>query len=457
MGYNWKTGERSVLLDPERGRCRRQMLKILYAVKKPHDEIMTLLSNHYVDLMPPDQQFEGIVSKKNYDLILLEKNFNLISKVKEVDPRTEIILFGRESTNAIEMIKRGAFAFFRLPFIEQDRFNEILDVISELVRIRTETGALESQLHDKYTFGEVVGKNFQMLELFNFMRRIAPYFTTVTILGETGTGKETLAKTLHSISPAAKFPFLSVNCGALSSNLIESELFGHKKGSFTGAISDKVGMFEAAGEGIIFLDEIGELPLAVQPHLLRVLQDGEFRPIGSNQLLMAKCRIIAATNKDLAIEVKKGHFREDLYYRLTPLIIKIPPLRDRKDDMPILSRHFLKRFSDKSGKKVYGISRPAQAALFSFDWPGNVRMLQNVLEHAAIMTTETFIRLQDVPPEIRKSSRQIGEHYASLESVIKQHIETVLSHCNGNRSKTAEKLQISRRALHRKIEKYNIR
>jgi two-component system, NtrC family, response regulator PilR len=389
------------------------MLKILYALKKSDDEILTLLKNHQVDQMSSEQPFTEIISKKNYDLILLDEQFHLISKIKEIDPRTEVILFSTKQKNAIEMIKKGAFAFFPLPLDEHARLQETVDMISELVQTRIETGALESQLHDKYTFAGVVGKNFRMLEIFNFMRRIAPYFTTVTIMGETGTGKETIAKTLHSLSPFARHPFLSVNCGALALNLIESELFGHKKGSFTGAISDKVGLFEAAGEGTIFLDEIGELPLTVQPHLLRVLQDGEFRPVGSNQSFTAKCKVITATNKNLASEVKKGRFREDLFYRLTPLTILVPPLRERKDDLLLLYRHFLTRFGEKSGKKVYGISRPAQAALFSFDWPGNVRMLQNVLEHAAIMTTETFIRLQDLPPEIRTSIHEVGEENIS--------------------------------------------
>jgi DNA-binding NtrC family response regulator len=433
------------------------MLKILYALKRSFDEILTLLNNHQVDLMHWKQPFIEVISKKNYDLILLDEKFHLISKIKEIDPRTEVILFSMEQTDAIEMIKKGAFAFFPLPFNEQARFQETVDMISELVQTRIETGALESQLHDKYTFAGVVGKNFQMLEIFNFMRRIAPYFTTVTIMGETGTGKEAIAKTLHTLSPVAKYPFLSVNCGSLAPNLIESELFGHKKGSFTGAISDKVGLFEAAGEGTIFLDEIGELPSAVQPHLLRVLQDGEFRPIGSTQALTAKCRVMAATNKDLAAEVKKGRFREDLFYRLTPLTITVPPLRERKDDLPLLYRHFLTRFSEKSGKKVYGISRPAQAALFSFNWPGNVRMLQSVLEHAAILTTETFIRLQDLPPEVRKGIQEVNTQNLSLDSVIKNHIENVLIHCHGNRSKTAKKLQISRRSLLRKMEKYSIK
>jgi DNA-binding NtrC family response regulator len=432
------------------------MLKILYALKKSYDEILTFFSNHQVDLMSGEQPFAEIISKKNYDLILLDEKFHLISEIKESDPRTEVIMFSKKQKNAVEMIKKGAFAFFLLPFKEQARLQETVDMISELVQTRIETGVLENQLHDKYTFAGVVGKNIRMLEIFNFMRRIAPYFTTVTIMGETGTGKETIAKTLHNLSPFARYSFLSVNCGAFALNLIESELFGHKKGSFTGAVSDKVGLFEAAGEGTIFLDEIGELPLTVQPHLLRVLQDGEFRPVGSNQLFKAKCRVIAATNKDLAVEVKKGRFREDLYYRLTPLTMTVPPLRERKDDLLLLYRHFLSSFSEKSGKKVYGISRPAQAALFSFDWPGNVRMLQNVLEHAAIMTTESFIRLQDLPPEIRTSIHDVSDENLSLDSLVKRHIENVLAHCHGNRSKAAKQLQISRRSLLRRMEKYSI-
>jgi transcriptional regulator with PAS, ATPase and Fis domain len=238
--------------------------------------------------------------------------------------------------------------------------------------------------------------------------------------------------------------------------LVESELFGHTKGAFTGATADKMGLFEAAGDGTIFLDEIGELPLSIQPRLLRVLQSGEFRQLGSNRLLKARCRVIAATNKDLADEVKSGRFREDLYYRLTPLTTHMPSLRERKDEIPLLCRFFLERINERTGKKIHGISRPAQAALLSYEWPGNVRELENILEQAAVITTETFIRLDDLPPHMREPRMKEVSEIMPLDEIVKKHIEEVLKKCKGNRSRASKILGISRRALLRKIEKHSI-
>jgi transcriptional regulator with PAS, ATPase and Fis domain len=288
------------------------------------------------------------------------------------------------------------------------------------------------------------------------IRRIAPYFKTITIMGETGTGKEVIGKALHSLRPAARKPFIVCNCAGLVESLAESELFGHTKGAFTGAVTDKIGLFEAAENGTIFLDEIGELPLSMQPRLLRVLQSGEFRKVGSNKVLRAQCRVIAATNKELAQEVKRGKFREDLYYRITPLTIYMPPLRDRKDEIPLLCRFFLERFNERTGKKVFGISRPAQAALLAYDWHGNVRELENILEQASVMTTETFIRLEDLPAHLKETPARKAVDIMHLDEVVKKHIETVLKQCKGNRSRASKILGISRRSLLRKIEKHSL-
>jgi transcriptional regulator with PAS, ATPase and Fis domain len=237
--------------------------------------------------------------------------------------------------------------------------------------------------------------------------------------------------------------------------LIESELFGHRKGAFTGAISDHAGLFEAAGDGTVFLDEIGLLPFSSQPHLLRVLQSGEFRRVGSSQPSKAKCKVIAATNEDLANAVKKGTFREDLFYRITPLTIHLPPLRERKDDIPLLCRHFLGKFNKNTGKKVFGISRQAQSAMMSYNWPGNIRELENTIEQAAIMTTRSFIDLNDLPSTIAEAPRKSNLFSPlNLEDLVKHHIERVLSVTNGNRTQAARKLGISRRALQRKLDKF---
>jgi DNA-binding NtrC family response regulator len=434
------------------------MLKILYALKNPINQILSLLEGHWVDTVCPDESLFIKLSQKNYELILVEEETELIADIKAADPRAEVVLFSSEEIDAVEAVAMGAFACFSLPFDQSERLREILDTIADIVQTRVETAELEKQLTSKYTFAGIVGKNPQMLDIFNFMRRIAPYFRTMTIMGETGTGKETLAKTLHSLTPAAKYPFIAVNCGVLGANLIESELFGHKRGSFTGAVADKVGLFEAAGEGTVFLDEIGELPLSVQPHLLRVLQDGECRPIGSTRSVRARCKVIAATHRNLEEEVRQHRFRQDLFYRLTPLTITVPPLRDRKDDLPLLCRHILQHFSGRTGKKLFGISRPAQSALFAFGWPGNVRMLENAIEYAAIMAKESYIKLEDLPSYLLGDNDNGRSKIfpPALDDMIRSHIEEILVDCHGNRSRAAEKLGINRNALLRKLKKYSI-
>ncbi len=267
-----------------------------------------------------------------------------------------------------------------------------------------------------------------------------------------------VARALHKLGSRPEDPFVTSNCAGYVETLIESELFGHQKGSFTGAIQDKVGLFEAAKEGALFLDEIGDLPLSFQPHLLRVLQNGEFRPVGSHRVSKSRCRVIAATSKDLKGEVQNNRFREDLFYRITPLVIHIPPLRERKDDIPLLSRFMLRRYSEQTKKPVHGISRPAQDILLSHDWPGNVRELENVINQAVIMTGESFIGPSHLPPYLRvPKTKQTGGDASSLGEVVRRHIGAVLEEYRGNRSRAAARLGISRRALLRKIEKYGIK
>ena len=294
-----------------------------------------------------------------------------------------------------------------------------------------------------------------MLEICSFMRRIAPYFKMVTIMGETGTGKEVVARAIHSLSARPKDPLLVCNCGGFVETLIESELFGHKQGSFTGAIKDKVGLFEAAGEGTLFLDEIGELPLSFQPHLLRVLQNREFRPVGSSQAIYAKCRVIAATSKNLAQEVKNGKFREDLFYRVTPLVITIPPLRERKDDIPLLSRFFLNKLNAATGKKIVGISRTAQALSDVSRLAGKCARAGKC-DRAGGDSCDRVVYKggtpAGLPPGFHTSHPAAS---TSLADVIRKHLEATLSVCEGNKSETARRLGLSRRALLRWIEKYS--
>jgi len=430
------------------------MLKVLLALKNPDPSIPPLLQNHQVDTIPKGKSAAELLAENSYHLIFLEGDLDSIDALKAVDPRTEIVVLGHKKGEALEAIQRGAAAYFTSP-LELERLKETVSRIHDMVEMRSETGKLEKLLIDKYNFCGVVSRNPLMLEIFSLIRRIAPYFKSALITGETGAGKEVIAKALHNSSPWAKQPFMVCNCGGLVESLIESELFGHQKGAFTGADRDKSGLFEAAGEGTLFLDEIGELPLTFQPHLLRVLQNGEFRRLGSHKPSKAVCRIIAATNRNLEEDVKEGRFREDLFFRITPLVIKIPPLRDRKDDLPLLSKALLDKFIKRTSKKVFGISRQAQVLLLAYDWPGNVRELENVLEQAAMLSTESFIRIDDLPAHLKtiKTEQPVP---LTLEAIEKKHIETVLLQSQGNRTRASTILGISRRALIRKIKKFGI-
>ncbi len=432
------------------------MLKILLHLKKTPETLHPMLKKHEVDEVGRSDEMLERVRHGNYHLVFAEGVAALLPEIKSADPRTEVVLVGGDDQDGVETIKNGAFAVLVQP-MDLERFSAIVDEVDEMFAMRRQMAALEEQLDQKYTFAGMVGRNPKVLDIISFIKRIAPYYKMVLVTGETGTGKEVIARALHSLSAKPNDPFVTSNCAGYVETLIESELFGHQKGSFTGAIGDKMGLFEAAKEGTLFLDEIGDLPLSFQPHLLRVLQNGEFRPVGSHRTLQARCRIIAATSKDLQEEVRAGRFREDLYYRITPLVITAPPLRERKDDIPLLSRFMLKRYNEQTGKQIRGISRPAQDILLSHDWPGNVRELENVVNQAVILTGESFIGPSHLPAYLRGQKVKPHQEENSLDKVVRIHIETVLQECQGNRSRAAKKLAISRRALLRKIEKYSLK
>ncbi len=432
------------------------MLKILIALNKNPEGILRALEGHEVEETHGNDSILGLVKHGNYHLILADNVADLLPDIKAADPRAEVVLVGGSEEAGVEAIKNGAFAFLTEP-VDVERFVAIVGEINEMCAVRSEMAILEEQLDQKYTFAGIVGRNPKVLDIISFIKRIAPYYKTAAITGETGTGKEVVARALHSLSSNHGDPFVTSNCAGYVETLIESELFGHQKGSFTGAIGDKMGLFEAAKEGTLFLDEIGDLPLSFQHHLLRVLQNGEFRPVGSHRTLQARCRIIAATSKDLSQEVQTGKFREDLFYRITPLVITIPPLRERKDDIPLLSRFMLKRYNEQTKKGVRGISRPAQDMLLSHNWPGNVRELENVVNQAVILTSESFIGPSHLPAYLRGQKMKQAQDETSLDRVVKRHIEAVLQECQGNRSRASKKLGISRRALLRKIEKYSVK
>jgi two-component system response regulator AtoC len=306
----------------------------------------------------------------------------------------------------------------------------------------------------------IVGTSEPMREVYQVVARVAPTRSTVLIQGETGTGKELIARAIHAASPRADRPLVPVDCSALAESLLESELFGHVKGAFTGALADKRGLFAAANGGTCFLDEIGEISPCVQAKLLRVLQEHEVRPVGATESAKVDVRVIAATNKDLGALVAAGKLREDVFYRLSVVTIVLPPLRERRQDIPLLATHFLKAYVAANDKGVSGISRAAMAALVAYEWPGNVRELEHAIEHAVALTPNPVLELEDLPPTLRQSARpatSVTGPPLSLREAVVGHVRRVLREARWNKKLAAQLLGIHRRTLYRLTKRYGIR
>jgi two-component system response regulator PilR (NtrC family)/two-component system response regulator HydG len=388
--------------------------------------------------------------------------FQLLKKIKEHDERTEVLLVAPRCSEdfAAQAAQWGAADCISLPG-DHDAILQSLHRLREYYSIRRQTGELEHDIQALYTFQGMISRNPRMLEVFSLIKRLARHFTSILITGETGTGKEMVARAIHNLSPRADKKFVPCNCSAFPETLLERELFGHVKGSFTGATDSKPGIFEYADGGTVFLDEIGEMPVSLQSKLLRVLEDRTIRRIGSPHETPVDVRIITATNRDLRLAIKGGHFREDLFYRINVLDISLPPLRDRKEDIPLLCHYFLSRVNSSSGRNINGISRSAQLRLMEHPWEGNVRELQNVIESTALLAVKDYISDGEITVQIEKSSgvRKAPPFYAddlTLEEVERQHISRILAKTGGNRLQAAQILGISRRSLHRKIEKLNL-
>lgn len=313
---------------------------------------------------------------------------------------------------------------------------------------------LEEEVKEKYTFRDIVSRNPRMLEIFRVLPEVAASDATVLIQGESGTGKELFARAIHDLSPRRERPLVKVNCAAVPETLLESELFGYVKGAFTDAKRDKPGRFKLAEGGTVFLDEIGDMPLALQAKLLRVLESKEYEPLGATRTERADVRIVAATNRDLEGMVKEGQFREDLYYRLNVFKIELPPLRQRREDIPLLVEHFITKLRHKTGKEIEGVTEEAMGFILEHSWPGNVRELENVLEHAFILCKDRWIRPEHLPEYLRK--RPTLTYGGSLRQMERELIERTLKDCRGNISRAARQLGIHRTTLWRKLKKYGL-
>ncbi|HQG45126.1 MAG TPA: sigma-54 dependent transcriptional regulator, partial [bacterium] len=386
-----------------------------------------------------------------------------LHKIRDENPFIPVIMMTAHGTieRAVQSMKAGAYDFLTKPFA-RDRL--LVTVNNALMNssLRREVDELRSELKSKYAFANIIGQSGVMQDVFRAVEKVFSSNVTVLIQGESGTGKELIARAIHYNSAArASKPFVAVNCSALPESLLESELFGHEKGAFTGALGRRIGKFEQANGGTIFLDEIGLMTPATQSKLLRVLQEREFERVGGNELVKVDVRVISATNKDLEEEMKKGEFREDLYYRISVFPIKLPPLRERREDIPLLAGHFLQKFARQEGKSIEGITPDALDLMMAYHWPGNVRELENAMERATVLANGTEISAKDLPAAVRSlGEKRIYESDNTLASWIEkleeEALRQALLECEGNISQTAKKLGIGRATIYRKAKKYGL-
>ena len=398
------------------------------------------------------------------DLMLPDvSGLELLEEITQSAPGTDVILLTGHYTpeSAVEAVRKGASDYLTKPVKIAALRARIKELVDDAQR-RFEAARLETELLQANRFQGMVGRSPQMLELFALIRRVAPHFRVALVRGATGTGKELAAHALHALSPVAAGPFVIANCSAITESLFESEMFGHLKGSFTGAAADKKGLFEAAHGGTLFLDELGDLPLAMQSKLLRAIQQQEIKPVGATATKKISVRVVAATNRPLEEMMGSGTFREDLYYRLSMVEIHLPNLSERMEDFPFLVRHFVSHYAGEYGKNLAGVTPRAQALLARHSWPGNVRELENVIGSACMMADGEFVDVRDLPPSFQRVAVAApvlpvpvavadggGLELLSLEQLSQRHARAVVEHFAGNKSKAAEVLGVTRSTLYR--------
>ncbi len=427
-----------------------------------------------VTLADSGAQALEVLKEQTFDLLLSDirmpkmSGLELLDAVLQISPLTVVIMmsaYGSVDT-AIEAMKRGAYDYIAKPF-KSDEVVLVLRKAEERETLKRENLQLRSdlqQIKGEAGFGRMIAHSPGMQEIFRTIRKIAEYKTTVLIQGESGTGKELVARAIHDSSPRSNAPFVAVNCGAIPENLLESELFGHCKGAFTDARQDKKGLFSEADNGTLFLDEIGELPLNLQVKLLRALQEEEIHRVGDTRDIKVDVRVVAATVRDLAEDVTSGRFRQDLFYRLNVLLLIIPPLRERMEDVPALVEHFTKLNNVRLGTEHAGITKDAMKLLMDYPWPGNVRELENSIEHAMVLSESVTMEAKDLPPKIQQNKDRIRTTLGSEELSIKKTtriieeelIRRALKQTGGNRTNASKILEISHRALLYKIKAYKI-
>lgn len=411
------------------------------------------------------------IDERSFDIIITDlkmpktDGLGVLEHALQHSSNTLTIIITAHGTieTAIEALRKGAADYILKPL----DFDEVLIRIENLLEHKNliqENKYLREQIDQEYNFNHIIGESEAMKKVYKMVERVSKATSNVLITGDSGTGKELIARAIHSNSDRSKKPFLAINCGAIPEDLVESELFGHTKGAFTGASSDKDGVFVAAHGGTVFLDEIAEIPLNLQVNLLRVLQEREVKPVGSNNHVSFDTRIISATNKNLEAEIEKGNFRDDLYYRLNVVEIPLPPLEQRREDIPLLAHHFLQKYNKELKRNLKGISSEVMSAMMTYQWKGQVRELENIIERAVLLSDNDYLQLEDLPGAIRKSvdssEVNINMDSESLDEAVqvfeKHHIQSMLKRTDGNKSEAARLLGIDPSTLYRKMERLGL-
>jgi DNA-binding NtrC family response regulator len=444
-------GERILIVEDD-DLMRELMTKILagehYHIFQASsgEEALKLLQEQTIDLVLTDLRLTGM------------NGLQLLTEIRAFDPEIVVIVMTAYASveTAVEAMRKGAYDYLTKPFIN-DEIRVMLRRALNQRHLSRENRHLKRELRERYRFENIVGNSEAMEKVYRLIEKVSGISSNVLIVGETGTGKELVARAIHYNSERAERPFVAVNCGALTESLLESELFGHVKGAFTGAIANQEGFFRKADKGTLFLDEISEVSHTLQVKLLRTIQEREVIPVGGREPLQFDVRLIAATNRLLEDEVKKGTFREDLFYRINVITIPLPPLRERKEDVPLLVNHFLHKYAQRLGKPSVKILREALQALVNYDWPGNVRELENMIERAVALCEEDVIERTDLPDkltQVKIAIRDLDEYEMTLDALEEQHIKKVLQKMNGDKVRASQILGINLSTLYRKLARY---
>jgi len=437
--------------------------------KTTREGLRAALEERYDVYIAEDAQAAmSLLESENFDVMLTdfrlpnEDGMKLIARAKSLSKPPICILmtaYGSEEL-AVDAMKRGADDYIAKGRLQIDELEMRIARALKQQNLEVENVSLRKQLDSKFGLENIIGESPVMKEIFDVVQQVAPTRATVLVLGESGTGKELIAKAVHQLSPRAKQPFVTVHCAALAPTLLESELFGHEKGAFTGAHERRIGRFEQAQGGTLFLDEIGEIDATIQVKLLRFLGERTFERVGSNKTLTADVRLVAATNKNLEELVKAGKFREDLFFRLRVVEIELPPLRERTGDLPLLAQSFLREFVKENGKTVNDFTTDALQLLMNYGWPGNVRELRTAIEHAVVLCRGEKISARDLPPSVRGGRtpgvQLLQRNDLTVKEAEKQLIERALKETDGNRTRAAKKIGMSRRTFHRKLHAYHL-